>query len=206
MQEINRVGSARTYQGGAPQKWFLDDRGRRLMVELYDGTTERITLLQRELRVPRNVVHSWARQLGLMRAKHTWTPEHIAYLERNFHTKSLDELAKRLHKTRSAVKKKAYMLGLSRKGEYSMLDLQRGLMCRYERVQMWIQNGWLKGFRNDERDTWQFTTKAIRDFIFSHPEEINPRRLTDDAWIWLVDLLSVKGLGRLDEHYERGEE
>lgn len=205
-QETDSVGTKRSYQGGAPQKWFLDDRGRRMMMELYDGSTERVTLLQKELRVPRRVVHGWARQLGISRTRPIWTPDDIAYLERHFHTKSLDELARRLNKTISAVKKKAYVLGLSCKGEYSMLDLQNGLMCRYERVQAWMQKGWLKGFRKEEGGTWQFTTKAIRDFIFAHPDEINPRRLTDDAWIWLVDLLSTKGIGRLDEAYDRKEE
>lgn len=208
-QEVNDVvGAKRSYQGGRRRKWFLDDRGHRLMVDLYDGSTERVTLLQKELRVPRGVIHGWARQLGLARLKQRWTPEQIAYLERNFQKKSLDELAKRLDKTSSAVKKRAYMLGLSCKGDYCLQDLQDVFRCRHETIQMWVQKGWLKGFRKEagRGETWQFTNKAIRDFIFAHPDEINPRRLSDEAWLWVVDVLSDCGLGRLDNPHAREEE
>lgn len=202
------VGTKRAAPGGRPQKWVLSDRGRELINALYDGTTARITLLERELRVPRNVVHHWACEMGLARNKRDmeWSAEDIAYLQQNYSKKSLNAISKHLKRSEQAIRYKAYKLSISSYNHYTATDLKIAFGCRYERIQMWVSKGWLKGFRKEKDayrgDPWQFTEKAIRDFIIRHPSEIDQRRVD---WLWFIDILAGgDGLGRLDDVY-RGE-
>jgi len=208
MQDKSQVGAKNPYR--PRQKWFLDDRGRKLIMDLYDGTTERVTLLEKELRVPRKVVKRWAGELGVARKPRdiNWSIEEIAYLEKHYHRKSMVELSNYLKRSIGAIKYRATMLGLRSHENYTGTELKEAFGCKYERIQMWIAKGWIKGFRREKDaqrgDAWQFTEKAIRDFIIAHPNELDQRRVD---WLWIIDILAgERGLGRLDESYERGKD
>lgn len=206
LMPLENIGSRRvgSHAGGKQQKYVLSDHGRRLILEHYDGTTEKITWLSKQLAVPRHVVKKWGGQLGLARQKEPrWTPQDEAFLERNLHHMSLTTIAQQLGRTKTAVKLKAKRLHINKCGQegYTMQGLCLGLGCDHKQVEKWMKNGWLKGQRRQtERtpqqggDVWYFSDKAIRAFIKGHPQEIDPRRAD---WLWLVDIL-VGGLGALE--------
>lgn len=216
---FEQVGQKRSgsHHGGLPQKYVLDERGRRLMLDVYDGTTEKIDWLAYQLHVPRGRVKKWASELGLTwQARNPpWTPEDEKYLERNLHKQSVADIAKNLGRTKTAVKLKAKRLGINKTLQegYTMRSLCLGLGCDHHKVERWLEKGWLKGRRRGtervERqggDVWLFTNAALRRFIADHPNEIDPRRAD---WLWLVDVLlggDNYGIGSLDTSQNRSEE
>src|SRR5580765_7638695 len=109
------VGKRRTDAGGVPQRYVLDEQGRRLMLAYYDGTTPIIDDLVKKLQVPRWVVKKWASNMGLARQKEPpWSQAEIEYLESYLHRQSLGAIAKKLGRTKVAVKLKAKRLGINK--------------------------------------------------------------------------------------------
>lgn len=205
---FEQVGQRRTgpHTGGVPQKWVLDEHSRRLLMAKYDGSSAVIDELEQQLNKPRWIIKKWASQLGLARQKEPfWTEEDEAYLERNLHRKSIADIAKHLGRTKTAVKLKAKRLGVNKTLQegYTMRGLCLGLGCDHHKVEKWLERGWIKGRRRKteraevQGDVWLFTDKNIRDFVISHPNEIDHRRID---WLWMVDLLAggdYYGLGTL---------
>lgn len=142
--------------------------------------------------VPRWVVKRWAQKLGLARQKEPpWTDSEMEYLQKWLHRISIAKIAKHLGRTQTAVKLKAKRLGLRKSDDgYTLRALCQGLGCDHHKVEQWVGLGWLKGNRREtERthDMWHFNDADIRNFIFNHPLEIDPRRAD---WLWLVAILS----------------
>lgn len=207
IMNFDEVGTMRTgaHRGGRPQKYVLDDRGRRLLLDLYNGSTENTTKLEHLLSAPRPVIKRWARELGVGRQKApNWTPEEILYLQTNIRRKGLDEMAKHLGRTKTSIRIKARRLSLSlvNTDGYTMLDIRLALGNDTKTIQKWMEKGWLQGKRQGKNShNWRFTNKNIRDFVIAHPNEIDNRRMD---WLWMVDLLvggNDYGLGSL--LYER---
>lgn len=210
IQRLMDVGIRRSgvHKGGLPQKYVLDDVGRRLLIDRYDGRKATLDdLMHRHFTprgIPRQKVKHWASALGLARQKEpAWTPDEIAYLEKYLHKSSLRDIGKHLGRTAVAVRLKAKRLGINKCHQegYTMRGLMEGLgITNHHRVLLWIDKGWLKGHkRQTERthDVWYFSDAAIRKFVKEHPNEIDPRRAD---WLWLVDVLV--GLGSLTEERE----
>jgi hypothetical protein len=214
IRPIDQVGAPRTKSGGVPQKYILDDRGRQLIYDLYDGTSERTDLIQKHMpHVPRSIIRMWACQMGKAHSRGPrWTSEEDKFLKRNLGKLQIQEIAKKLGKGITTVTDRAHKLGLYKKGRegYTLNDLVLGLGVADKTVRKWAEKGWLKGKKQTiaiNRVVWNFTDKNIRDFIFAHPEQINPRKLTNEQWIWLVDILSGDvGIGELGGKKERSEE
>jgi len=190
------------------QKYVLSEQQKFFLLELYDGTTERIEMLARHHLfhgVPRWKMRQWAVELGLARSRDPrWTKEDENYLERNLHRESVQDIADHLGRTDTAVKLKAKRLGVNKCDQegYTQRGLCAGLGCNHRKIKRWISNGWLKGSRRQtERavdDTWYFSDFAIYQFIKEHPEEIDPRRAD---WLWLVDIMAG-GVGELGHEFE----
>lgn len=206
---IDQVGARRAFPGGVRQKYILDEPGRRLVIALYDGSSERIDELQRRLGVPRYVILRWASQLGVTRRSqdHWWTPKEIEYLKRHFQRDKAEDIAKHLGCTVMSVRHKAHRLGLSQPRDegYTLTALCEGLGCHYTKAKRWCDQGWLKGERranHGSTDPWTFTPKQIRDFIIAHPEEIDLRRVEK---LWFIDILAGGrvGIGALDDQRDR---
>lgn len=200
-RDFERIG--KPYKTAIPQKYYLDEPGRRLLLAKYDGRTETINELARLLHVPRWKVKKWGSDFGLARQKEPpWTPEDEAYLERNMHSQSLAKIAQHLGRTKVAVKLKAKRLGVNKMLQegYTLSGLCQGLGVDHHKAHQWIENGWIKARKRHTerpRDVWYFTDDAIRNFIAAHPLEIDPRKAD---WLWLVDILlsgGQKGLGEL---------
>jgi hypothetical protein len=127
---------------------------------------------------------------------------------------SLADIAKYLHRTKTAVKLKAKRLGVSKGTQegYTLGGLCLALGCDHHKVQKWIERGWLTGRRRkSERttsqggDMWLFVDKDIRKFVIAHPNEIDQRRVD---FLWLVDLLAGNnnhGIGSLSREYAKEE-
>lgn len=207
----DQVGAPRTSKGGVPQKYFLDDRGRQLINDLYDGSGERLDLLSRQLRLPRKIVQRFAMQMGKTRPRGYWEPEQEEFLRKNLRKLSMNELERRLKRHKAAIIRKAYSLGLYKEnnGEgYTLADLMIGLgISSNHKIYEWIDKGWLKGKKVIvalRLEQWYFSSNDIRKFILAHPEQINQHKMD---WLWVVDILSGEvGIGELGGKKERKEE
>ncbi len=204
LMPVEKVGARREFGGGKPQKYFLDDRGRRLIMDLYDGTKERLNMLQRHLPgIPRPVICRWAMQLGKVHPRDRWTKEEEKFLRHNIRTMPMYKIADHLGKDSKTIARKATFLGLYKKGMedgYSLNALGEALGVYDDaKMQRWIRNGWLKGKKvttEINQKSWYFTDKDIRAFIIAHPDEVDPRRFD---WLWVIDvLMGDRGIGRLD--------
>lgn len=197
----------RTPNGRYNRKYICDDRGRQLIIDLYDGSKARTDELALRLGVSSRVVMRWAKEVG----KHgfSWSQEEIDFLEKNFCKMSSEDIARRLGRTIASIRGKMQRMSLFRAGRngYTMQDIMLGLgVTDHHKVERWISLGWLKGKKLSIDDyparqsPWIFTDKAIREFILTHPDQINPRKLDQESWLWIVDILAGKeGLRRLDE-------
>lgn len=192
---IPEVGTRRTRSGGIPQKYFLDEPGRRLILARYDGKPNTTTELATRLGVPRRVLQEWARQLGVGRRRgpyRQWTEEEIHYLEDNLHRTALAVMARHLGRSTADIRWRAKRLGVRQTGEgYTARGLAEGLGCDTKKVLGWVEKRWLKGTQRQtdrkEHDIWYFSESAIRSFVLKHPEEVDPRRFD---WLWLADILA----------------
>lgn len=203
---FDQIGAPRQVRGGVPQKYFLDDRGRRLIMDLYDGSQERIELIKKHLPgIPTRVISKWAIQMGKVSPRdfRKWTPEQEKFLCNNLRTMPMSKLEKHLRKERSTIVRKAKELGLYREDKedgHSIDSLAMALgITNDNKIKHWVDRGWLKGEKQTtafKTVKWYFTDKAVRDFIFAHPQEINPHKVD---WLWVVDILAGdRGIGRLD--------
>lgn len=209
MQEnINPLVGARRipHTGGVEQKYILSEYGRRLIVEGYDGKSVTIDMLAEKLKVSPRTISRWARELGVSKHAHKkWTEKEEEYIKRYYYKKDVNRIASDLGRTVGSIHQKAKRMELTENVGYNMIDVRMGLGVGYRAINKWINLGWLKGSKKGDslNDHWDFTEKAIREFIFAHPEEINPRLID---WLWVVDILAGdKGLGRLDKgNYAEG--
>lgn len=210
---FDQVGTKRegVHKGGIKQQYILDDRGRRLLLSLYDGTSERIDELERLMHIPRWKIRHWASQLALTRQKEPfWTAEDEEYLARNLHRKSIADIAQTLGRTKTAVKVKAKRLGINKTIQegYTMRGLCLALGCDHHKIEKWLKYGWIKGQRRQSErvsaqggDIWFFTDSDVRSLVIAHPNEIDQRRCD---WLWMVDLLAGGnnyGIGSLAKTY-----
>ncbi len=207
MQEMNKlVGAKRLTTAGKNQKYFLDDYGRQIIISGY-SVNEPPASIAKKLQIPKWKVSEWAVQLGVSRhSSRKWTEKEIAYLKRNFYKKDIDYLAVRLRRPANAVRIQAYRLGLAEDNGYNKDQVGQGLGVNKKTVDKWIEKGWLKGRKKGDSlsDRWVFVDKDIRNFIITHPDEINPKKMD---WLWVVDILAGEvGIGELGGKKARKEE
>lgn len=197
----NNVGARRNPPCGARQKYFLDEPGRRLILALYDSSTERLDELQQRLSVPRYIVKRWASQLGVTYGpgRKRWKPEDVEYLEKHFQRDRAEGIAKRLGYTVEAVRNKAYSLDLTQRHDegYTLAAVCDGFGVTHGTAKRWIDQGWLKGERrlnHASNDPWTFTPENIRAFIRDHPLDFNLKRVDQ---LWFLDVcLDLGSLSR----------
>jgi hypothetical protein len=203
---INEIGAPRTHSGGAPQKYTLDDAGRRLIKERFDGSSERTNEIHEAFGVPHRVVREWARRMGVApQSGREWTPKEVRYLTNYIREKTFEEIAEHLDRSRSAVRIKAHKMGLLKeRAGYTMKDFCDGFGCSFDVATRWITRGWLKGKRREATGFWDFSDKNIRDFIVAHPYELKPEKVDLP---WIIDIVAGdNGVGNLMSRYIMSEE
>jgi len=182
-----------------------------MIIELYDGTSERINLIMKSMPlVPRCIIHRWAKELGVAhsRVRSEWTYQEEDYLRKNIGKVTYHHLEKKLKKSRMNIYNHAKGLGLIKERAedyYSLSDLAVAFNAHEKTVRAWIDRGWLNGSKDASGHNWIFRNRDIRNFIFAHPSEINPRKLDWESWLWIVDILAGEnGIGDLGP-YKTGE-
>lgn len=182
LRPLEQVGAKRTYPAGQPQKYFLDDHGRRLIMASYDGSLGRGKEIAEKLKVPPRVLYRWASELGVSRKRdRKWTLEEIDYLEQHLPRMHPAEIARHLDRTERSVRYQAEHLGLRKTDDgYTLQDLAQGFGCTRELVHKWIKQGYLRGTkRNTGRtegqggDIWYFSARDVREFVKNHSGELN---------------------------------
>jgi DNA-binding transcriptional MerR regulator len=196
---MSRVGAKRTYSGGVPQKYILDNAGRKLIKDRYDGSHAVVVELSTALSVPHRQVREWARKLGVApKTGREWTEQEIKYLTRHLADKTFAEICEYLDRSVEAVRTKAYGLGLIKEREgYTMKDLCEGLGVSFDMARRWVDKGWICGNRR-ETGFWDFSDKDIRDFLRSHPMEVDLSKVDQ---LWFLDV--CLDLGALDNPRDR---
>ncbi len=197
-----RVGAQRKNPGGQPQKYFLSDEGRALILARYDSQTETITWLAEQLStpehpLPRWQIRKWAKDLGIARVKDLpWSEAEVSYLRNSVRRYGLEKIAKALGRSETSVKLKAKRLGIRKivTGDgYTMRSVCRGLSVDHHQIERWLANGWFWGERRQSRrhggqrgDIWYFSEEAIRVLVREHPEEIDLRRVDRTFFIEIL--------------------
>jgi len=202
----NEVGALRKAPGGVKQKYILDDRGRQLIIDLYDGSSKRLDMISREMPgIPRSTITRWASRLGkVIPPENKWSQEQDDYLRKNIRKKTMSQLERYLRKERTTIVRRARKLDLYKEDDYdgySMEDLVLGFgFSGDDKIFQWMRKGWIKGHKKlvaFQLEKYYFGEKAVKDFILNHPDQLNPHKFD---WLWIADILTgSKGLGRLDE-------
>ena len=141
---IGRTGDSRK----AKYVW-TPDRDEALRAR-YDGRVPgRAAEIAASFGWPGWVVKHRAALLGIARPKPAkWSQEEIDFLLEHTGTRTVLWMAKRLHRTTTAVVVKLKRLHLSRRidhGGYGLLDLAEAFGCDHHSVDAWIRRGWLQG-------------------------------------------------------------
>ena len=188
---MNFAGANR--RGGIPLKYPLTEERAEILRREYDSKNRREFAVR--WGVPAWVITRWAQSLGVSRTKEPpWTPDQVELLERRLSTWGWRRLAKATGRTVFAVKLKAKRLQLRKMHTEGMTAQMLALSFGVDShvVLRWIRHGWLRArFRNTDRtpqqggDAYYLTDRAIRQFIKSHPEEIDFRRVDK---LWFIDL------------------
>lgn len=152
--------------------------------------------IAQRLGVPRWAVVRRAVALGLSRPKdRPRTSQEERCLEANYHRVGAKTLARRLGRTRTAVKLKAKRLGFRKYDEgYTARSLAEGLGVDPHWVLARIRSGRLRATpRRTERtaqqggDSWLITDEGFIDFLREYPYEIDLRKVDG---LWFMDLVA----------------
>ena len=113
-----------------------------------------------------------------------WTAFDEQLLEREYGRTDTAAIARRLHRSLTAVKLKAYRLGLSSEGaepRYSRDELAAGLGVTVYRVRRWVDAGQLRSEPHGG-----FRRAAIRRFLLAHPGEISLAQVSAEWFLSLI--------------------
>jgi hypothetical protein len=188
------------------QKYILDDYGRRLFLEIYDGEPETLDKLQSYFpTVPRHILSKWGCQLIPPPQRHgrqrqVWSPDECAFIERHYPQMDIAKIAAKLKRSEAAIMSYAYKHGLSKNDDgYTLASLCSGLGCSKKTLQDLIQRGELRGKRqreNNDHSAWLFSTTEVQRCIRRNFHLFSPRRID---WHWYNDVCfgGDKGIGEL---------
>ena len=151
--------------------------------------------LARRMGVPKWRLTRWAATLGLMEPTTkppAWTPAEDAHLERRLEQgRSLEVIARELHRSLTAVEVRSKRLGISRRScrqGFSACALALAMGVDVHKVTRWIASGWLDASRMGTArtpaqggDEWVITEHAVRTFLREHPTAYSLRRV-DQTW------------------------
>ena len=187
------------------KKYFLTEDEVRAIRDLYDGSTGRIDRIMAMVgdRYPRWYIRRIANEMGLARDKPAyWSEAEIEYLHKNYPRKGFVALQngfKRInggiYRSCTAIRLKAKRISINKRSDgFTMRMVEDLLGADHHKIEKWIERGWLKnGSRKGTLrtvaqggDMHHFESKDLRDFITSHPGEVDLRRVESESFIFLV--------------------
>lgn len=164
---------------------------------MYDGTGKSVECIAAQLGLRPRQVKSHIQFMGL--AKRTgharWNPQDDDVLREMIGKYKPNTIARKLHRSITAVRIRAIRLGLSyrnRDGWYTKKEACEILGVNHKRCQSWIDNGILKARCDGERQPqqnslamWHIDEQDLVAFIKKYPQELNGRN---------VDIVQIVGL------------
>lgn len=176
---------------------YITPEFKEYLIKHYDGTSETITKIQERFNVPRYIVTSNARNLGLCSKNISyWTDEDLNYLMENWGNKTETKIAEALNRTQTAVHLKAKRLQLGgRKINYSCLEVERLLGICSKSVKRWGEKGYLKITRaKTDAKIWSVALSDLEEFLEKHQDLWDSRRMKYSLWIVEPDWMIQKRL------------
>lgn len=175
--------------------WTDEDRD--IVRRDYDGTNASAQRIAGKLGVTIFSVKGQVQSMGLAIQKSPrWSEEELARLEELIHRYSITQIAKKLKRSRNAVKIKATRLKMGlrvRDGWFTKREACEILGVDHRKVQSWIDSGalvatWHNGIRPQKNGTamWHITTGALRSFIISYSGELLGRNVDIQQIVFIL--------------------
>lgn len=146
--------------------------------------TAALTRLSSRTGIPRGYLSQRAGQMGLSMYKQAdWSHEDIMYLINHAGTMPIFELCRRLKRSYASVTHKINRMGHSARTHngYTIAEIMQCFGVSNEKVHRWTDLGFLvKGTRGGYTHD-NFSEKAVRQFVLSHPDQYDLRRV-DQLW------------------------
>jgi hypothetical protein len=124
-----------------------------------------------------------AKQLGLNYENRCWTEEEVIYLEEKWGVVCVENIAKKLGRTKNAVLLKAHKIGLREQvignGQYlTPKDISSLLSVGIRTVYNWMNRGYIKykKLKINSMKKYQITVINFRSFLENHKEKWSTRR------------------------------
>lgn len=148
--------------------------------ELYQQESLSAVKIARRLGISQTTVSSYlAKVRSKRKTSRKWTSEDLAILEEYAESlpleESLEELAKKLQRTPTAVQQKSSKLGYSTRSlldNYTLTYLATNLGCCKHKVHRWIERGLLKA-RKTRLGKYAIKARDFAQFCDDFPTEIN---------------------------------
>ena len=176
-------------------KW--NDEEREIVRRDYLGTNKNALEIATRLGVTQHAVKGQASSMGiLMQKSPPWTERELDILQDLIHTKTVTQIARKLHRSTNAVKIKATRLKLglrSRTDWYTKREVCEILGVGHKKVQRWIDDEsliatWHNGRRPCQKgmSMWHITTDALKSFIITHSGELLGRNVDIQQIVWIL--------------------
>lgn len=179
-------------------KWTEEDRA--IVRRDYKGTGASAQAIADLLGVTKYGVKGQAAKMGILQQKSpNWTQEEYQILKQNVHRKSIQQIAKMLHRSTNAVKIKSVRLKLSlrkREGWYTKTEVMAICGVDHRHVQGWIDSGALPASWHYDNEpggpgsgAWHIEYEDLRNFLLEHSEELLGRNADIQQIVWIVSHL-----------------
>jgi len=188
-------------KGGSAHKHHWTDEEKDIIRREYRGDAEstrqlaaKLTYLSGE-RITFFGVKGQVQRIGVGMVKRAWTPAELEKLGELIHRYPLHEVARRLKRSKVAVKVKATRMQYgfrARDGWYTKREVCEILGVDHHKVQKWIDTGELKAAPHGEHNPkqygmamWHIESADLRQFIIGHAMDLTGRN---------VDLFTIVNL------------
>jgi len=184
-------------KGGKAHKHYWTEEEQEIVRRDYNGKNQSADEIAQRLGVTRCAVKGQVQKLGLaMQKSPRWTQEELKHLAELIHRYSVIGVARRLHRSPNAVKVKATRLKLqlrTRDEWYTKKEVSEILGVDHKKVQSWIDSGVLTAtYHNGKKPQkngmamWHIETKALKNFLIQHSEELLGRNVDIQQIVWIL--------------------
>jgi len=175
-----------------PHQWTEEEKA--VLRAEYTGTYHSASLIAAKLGVSPGAVRAMVQNLGITKQRsRPWSSKELQDLERMVHKYSAATIARRLHRSLTAVQTKITKLklkGQQRDDWYTAIEAARILGVNHYKVERWIQAGELKATRHNgvckQGSPWHIWEKDLKKFIVTHADELTGRNVDLQQIVFLL--------------------